>query len=163
MTQRNDKTSPTWCCTDQMHAHSRAQSKPSLESVRLQKWCPWSSLEPTPNISQSFHSSSSHCKTKTSRNQLHLWERLHHPHWALWSLCHCGHTTDSYQHWVVFPGSGICYNLSPDNINQGNKSCGLPELLPETLPAQRGHPRAWSSSWYGHANNASQHKRCQKK
>lgn len=59
-----------------MHALSRAQCKSCLENVRLQKCCPWSSLKPTPNISQSFHLSSSHCKTKTSRNQLHLGERF---------------------------------------------------------------------------------------
>lgn len=23
----------------------------------------------------------------------------HHPHPALWGLCHCGYTTDTYQHW----------------------------------------------------------------
>lgn len=67
------------------------------------------------------------------------------------------------QDWVVFSGSGICYNRSPNNRNQGNKSCGLPELLPEILPAQQCHPREWHSSWHGHTNKTSHHKLHQKK
>lgn len=50
------------------------------------------------------------------------------------------------RHREAFSGSGICYSISPTNINQGNKSCMLSELLPGILPAQQCHPRAWLSS-----------------
>lgn len=48
-------------------------------------------------------------------------------------------TSTGEQYWGVFSSSDICYNLSPNNRNQVNKSCGLPELLPEIFPAQQCH------------------------
>lgn len=103
--------------------------------------------------------------TKTSRNQLHLCERLTlSPPSSVGSLplwLHHRHLP-ALESRIEGSFLVVAYNLSPNNRNQVNRSCGLPELLPEILPAQQCRPRAWPSSWHGHTNKTSQHKLSQK-
>lgn len=108
-----------------------------------------------------------HLLYTTTRNQLHLWERLTpSPPGSVGSLPLWPHhrhlpALESRIEWSFLVVAFV--TTFPQTIeNRANKSCGLSELLPEILPAQWCHPRAWPSSWHGHTNKTSHHKLRQK-